>query len=252
MSGPRGCSRRSASRRLRRRARVRLVARQDRPDGYARRARRPRGRHRGRNDAAAERRQRAAAIRTTPAASPRLSGCSPTRARPASRSRTTTRRRAGSTTSASRRSASPWRPRPPTRSAWCSPARAENHIRGVDDLDDTIARLVAYRDAGADCSTRPASPTSTSPPVVDEVGAPVNVLALPAGPRSASWRRSACGGSRPAACSPVPPTARWSQAPASCARSGTSRWTGSAGIAARGTPPRASADAAQPVDRAHM
>ena len=29
-------------------------------------------------------------------------------------------------------------------------ARAENHIRGVDDLDDTIARLVAYRDAGAD------------------------------------------------------------------------------------------------------
>jgi 2-methylisocitrate lyase-like PEP mutase family enzyme len=27
--------------------------------------------------------------------------------------------------------------------------RAENHIRGVDDLDDTIARLVAYRDAGA-------------------------------------------------------------------------------------------------------
>ena len=29
-------------------------------------------------------------------------------------------------------------------------ARAENHLHGVDDLDDTIARLVAYRDAGAD------------------------------------------------------------------------------------------------------
>ena len=29
-------------------------------------------------------------------------------------------------------------------------ARAENHIRGVDDLDDTIVRLTAYRDAGAD------------------------------------------------------------------------------------------------------
>src|SRR6266849_3728 len=28
--------------------------------------------------------------------------------------------------------------------------RAENHIRGVDDLDDTIVRLIAYRDAGAD------------------------------------------------------------------------------------------------------
>jgi 2-methylisocitrate lyase-like PEP mutase family enzyme len=29
--------------------------------------------------------------------------------------------------------------------------RCENHLHGVDDLDDTIARLVAYRDAGADC-----------------------------------------------------------------------------------------------------
>ena len=29
-------------------------------------------------------------------------------------------------------------------------ARAENHIRGVTDLDDTIARLIAYREAGAD------------------------------------------------------------------------------------------------------
>ena len=33
--------------------------------------------------------------------------------------------------------------------------RAENHIRGVDDLDDTIARLIAYRDAGADCVYAP-------------------------------------------------------------------------------------------------
>ena len=29
-------------------------------------------------------------------------------------------------------------------------ARAENRLHGIDDLDDTIARLVAYRDAGAD------------------------------------------------------------------------------------------------------
>ncbi|MGH8997920.1 MAG: isocitrate lyase/phosphoenolpyruvate mutase family protein, partial [Acidimicrobiia bacterium] len=28
--------------------------------------------------------------------------------------------------------------------------RAENHIRGVDDLDDTITRLQAYQEAGAD------------------------------------------------------------------------------------------------------
>jgi 2-methylisocitrate lyase-like PEP mutase family enzyme len=29
-------------------------------------------------------------------------------------------------------------------------ARAENHLHGIDDLDDTIARLVAYERAGAD------------------------------------------------------------------------------------------------------
>ena len=29
-------------------------------------------------------------------------------------------------------------------------ARAENHLYGIDDLADTIERLVAYRDAGAD------------------------------------------------------------------------------------------------------
>ena len=29
-------------------------------------------------------------------------------------------------------------------------ARAENHLYAAGDLDDTIARLVAYRDAGAD------------------------------------------------------------------------------------------------------
>ena len=37
----------------------------------------------------------------------------------------------------------------------------QNHIRGVDDLDDTIARLVAYREAGADCVLRRGSPTSS-------------------------------------------------------------------------------------------
>ena len=61
--------------------------------------------------------------------------------------------------------------------------RAENHIRGVDDLDDTIARLVAYRDAGADCLYAPGlTDLEQIRRVVDQVGAPVNVLALPAGP----------------------------------------------------------------------
>jgi 2-methylisocitrate lyase-like PEP mutase family enzyme len=53
-------------------------------------------------------------------------------------------------------------------------ARAENHLYGVDDLDDTIARVVSYRDAGAD--------VVYAPGLVREVGVPVNVLAHPFGP----------------------------------------------------------------------
>lgn len=61
--------------------------------------------------------------------------------------------------------------------------RAENHIRGVDDLDDTIARLIAYRDAGADVVYAPGlTRLADIAQVVTEVGIPVNVLALPAGP----------------------------------------------------------------------
>ena len=59
-------------------------------------------------------------------------------------------------------------------------ARAENHLRGVDDLDDTIARLVAYRDAGADCVYAPwLSRVADIARIVEEVGVPVNVLATP-------------------------------------------------------------------------
>ena len=61
--------------------------------------------------------------------------------------------------------------------------RAENHLHGVDDLDDTIARLVAYRDAGADCVYAPWLATAEEiSAVVDAVGVPVNVLAVPATP----------------------------------------------------------------------
>jgi 2-methylisocitrate lyase-like PEP mutase family enzyme len=61
--------------------------------------------------------------------------------------------------------------------------RAENHIRGVDDLDDTIARLIAYRDAGADVVYAPGLSTIDQiAAVVEAVGVPVNVLALPGGP----------------------------------------------------------------------
>jgi 2-methylisocitrate lyase-like PEP mutase family enzyme len=62
-------------------------------------------------------------------------------------------------------------------------ARAENHIRGVDDLDDTIARLTAYRDAGADVVYAPGLvDVDQIATVVQAVGVPVNVLALPGGP----------------------------------------------------------------------
>ena len=62
-------------------------------------------------------------------------------------------------------------------------ARAENRLHGITDLDDTIARLVAYRDAGADVLYAPALITIDDiRRVVDEVGAPINVLTLPGTP----------------------------------------------------------------------
>jgi 2-methylisocitrate lyase-like PEP mutase family enzyme len=62
-------------------------------------------------------------------------------------------------------------------------ARAENHIRGVDDLDDTIARLSAYREAGADATYAPGlTDLRQIEAVVSAVGIPVNVLALPDAP----------------------------------------------------------------------
>ncbi|MCP3991405.1 MAG: isocitrate lyase/phosphoenolpyruvate mutase family protein [Actinomycetia bacterium] len=62
-------------------------------------------------------------------------------------------------------------------------ARAENHLYGVTDLDDTIGRLSAYRDAGAEVVYAPGLATIDDiKRVVDEVGVPVNVLATRATP----------------------------------------------------------------------
>src|SRR4051812_28614029 len=58
-------------------------------------------------------------------------------------------------------------------------ARAENHIRGVTDLDDTIARLKAYEEAGADVLYAPGIQGDQIKTVCDEVSKPVNVLAFP-------------------------------------------------------------------------
>jgi 2-methylisocitrate lyase-like PEP mutase family enzyme len=62
-------------------------------------------------------------------------------------------------------------------------ARAENHLHGIDDLDDTIARLRAYREAGADAVYAPGLvDLDQIARVVDAVEAPLNVLALPSAP----------------------------------------------------------------------
>ena len=59
-------------------------------------------------------------------------------------------------------------------------ARAENHIRGNPDLDDTIARLQAYEEAGADVLYAPGlGSVEEIRAVCDAVSKPVNVLALP-------------------------------------------------------------------------
>jgi len=79
-------------------------------------------------------------------------------------------------------------------------ARCENHLHGRADLDDTIARLVAYRDAGAGCVYAPGlRALDDIERVVAAAGVPVNVLLLPGGPTvaelaSVGVRRASTGG----------------------------------------------------------
>jgi len=62
-------------------------------------------------------------------------------------------------------------------------ARAENHLHGRDDLSDTIARLQRYAEAGADVLYAPGLTRADEiRAVVDAVGRPVNVLAMPGAP----------------------------------------------------------------------
>ena len=127
-------------------------------------------------------------------------------------------------------------------------ARAENHIRGNPDLDDTIARLQAYERAGADVLYAPGLRSGDEiRTVCDAVSKPVNVLALPGlsmseivgGGRPARqrrrrrWRssRSAPRSRRPSR-SATPATSRLS------ARASTSRTCSAADAEARGLPAR--------------
>jgi 2-methylisocitrate lyase-like PEP mutase family enzyme len=61
-------------------------------------------------------------------------------------------------------------------------ARAENHLHGVTDLDDTLNRLRAYLDAGADVIYAPGLTTPDQIAQVVALGAPVNVLLMPSTP----------------------------------------------------------------------
>jgi 2-methylisocitrate lyase-like PEP mutase family enzyme len=62
-------------------------------------------------------------------------------------------------------------------------ARCENFLRGRTDLDDTIARLRAYQEAGADVLYSPGvAALDDVRTLVDAVDRPVNVLALPNSP----------------------------------------------------------------------
>jgi 2-methylisocitrate lyase-like PEP mutase family enzyme len=59
-------------------------------------------------------------------------------------------------------------------------ARAENHIRGNPDLADTVARLLAYEEAGADVLYAPGLRNAEEiATVCQAVSRPVNVLAVP-------------------------------------------------------------------------
>lgn len=62
-------------------------------------------------------------------------------------------------------------------------ARAENHLHGREDLDDTIARLQAYERVGADVLYAPGlSSAEDIRRVVESVDRPVNVLARSGAP----------------------------------------------------------------------
>ena len=61
-------------------------------------------------------------------------------------------------------------------------ARTENHLHGITDLDDTVRRLEAYRDAGADVVYAPGVVAPSDIERLVAVGVPLNVLAVPGTP----------------------------------------------------------------------
>ena len=102
-------------------------------------------------------------------------------------------------------------------------ARAENHIRKNPDLDDTIARLKAYEEAGADVLYAPGLRNGDEIRAVCEATSkPVNVLGHPG--LSVS-EITAAGGRRISVGSQLTwsPWVRWRRPPKRCATAATSR-----------------------------
>ena len=95
-------------------------------------------------------------------------------------------------------------------------ARAENHIRGNPDLDDTIARLRAYEEAGADVLYAPGladarrSPRSSRRSASRSTCSPGRTLTSARSPPPGR------GGSASAARSPGRRSRRWRRSPSGC------------------------------------
>ncbi len=78
-------------------------------------------------------------------------------------------------------------------------ARAENFLHGRPDIEDTVARLTAYRDEGADVLYAPGLSAEREIARVVDLGRPVNVLAMGSTPpiarlRDLGVRRVSTGG----------------------------------------------------------
>ena len=193
---------------------------------HARRARRSCRGARGGDGAATQRRQRAAATRTIPAASPRRWRCSPKPAPRASRSRTTTRPPAASTSRASPPSGWPWPPKLPraSPSRWCSPpAPRTTFAASTTSTTRSPGSSPTATPAPTRVRARPHRPASRSRAVVDG-GRRRRQRPHPAGrPDVAELAGSACAASRRGACSRRGPTALSSRRRTCCATRGLRR-----------------------------
>ena len=103
-------------------------------------------------------------------------------------------------------------------------ARAENHIRGNPDLSDTVARLRAYEQAGADVALRPGAAQRRRGSNRLRGGVEARQRARPPRPDDArDRRRRRAAGERGRRAHVGRRRARWRPPPSRCATAGISR-----------------------------